>query len=71
MKQGLFSALILKKRYIVKSTLRTVYEIERNVKRKIGVRDWGLGTGDWGRKNVPGTVALPCRYLNFAVSLYR
>jgi hypothetical protein len=39
MKQGLFSALFPKKRYIVISTSKTVNQIEGNVKRPIGFGD--------------------------------
>jgi hypothetical protein len=46
MKQGLFSALFIKKRYIVISTLLTVYQIGKNVKRKMGAGDQGSGNGE-------------------------
>jgi len=43
MKQGLFSALILKKRYIVNITFRTVYQIGDAVKY---FGEWGVGSWD-------------------------
>jgi len=43
MKQGLFSALILKKRYIVIITLLTVYQIKENVKPMQKKKEKGRG----------------------------